>query len=434
MQAIKIFQSKIIQLIVICLLILAFWFPICFNNSFFADDWEHIDTYKNKGVSSSYFSKPNNEHFMPLFKLSFFAMYKLFDLNIAPYMLLSIFLHIINSILLFCLLELIFYKKSFLSFFLVLFFALNTTYFEILHWFTNFSQALTFFFLLLTLFALHYYIKKGRIFLYWGAVVASFFIPMNFSMGFLSIIFIPLYYFLVVKKRFFKDEAKKDLLFLMPFFAVWLLYLFVYLIFALPFILNRAATGPATTFNVGIVSTYILLGFIGFFVKNVGFSMLVFPYTTGLAILLTFLFVFFLMFFMFYIVLNGARKRTPLFKDSISMYALLCMFFCYFVLAFGRASLGVEAFLSWGRYHYLPMFFFVIFLGAIFPQAMEIFSKIFNRNRVKLFLMFLLLIFLINQFILIRQKSEASIRTEGFLPSGVTIALASNYPQISLII
>src|SRR3989339_1010804 len=231
------------QTITLILLIILFWFPICFNNEFFYDDWSSINAFK-EGVGISYFLKPSNEHFAPIAKFIVFAMFKLFYPNIVPYMIVSILFHIFNSILFFFLLRLIFKKHRFLPILLAMFFALNTTYFEILHWFACINFTLTFSFLLGTLFCMHKSVIENNKKLYWLSAVLSFFIPLNSFQGFLSIIFVPLYYFLVIKGGVSIDEIKKGLRFLLPFLAIWVSSFVFYLFFSLVSVLNQPSTAP----------------------------------------------------------------------------------------------------------------------------------------------------------------------------------------------
>src|SRR3989338_3179463 len=187
------FKKIWFQALLLSTLIIAFWHPICFNNELFLDDWSFVDSFKANGFSLNYIFAPNNEHFMPLFKAIFFIFHDFFGTNIIPYMAGSIVLHIINSMLVLILLRNIFSEKR--GFFLSIIFALSTTYYEILHWFTNFGQGLTMLALLLTFVFLQKSLKQNSKIFYYLSVASSFFIPMNFSMGFLGIFFITLYLF-----------------------------------------------------------------------------------------------------------------------------------------------------------------------------------------------------------------------------------------------
>ena len=412
------FSKTSFQIISIIVLIVIFWYPIMFENEFFYDDWAFISTFKAGTPSLGYFLQPHNEHFMPMFKMIFFAMYKLFQANIMPYMALSIVMHIINCLLLFVLLRLIFKGKKLLSYLLTLFFALNVTYFEVLHWFVNLSQALMLMFLIITLVLMHRSVDEDNKKLYYWSLFTSFFIPMNFSMGFLGIFFVVTYYFLILK-----GKLLDGIRFLAPYLYVWALYLVTFLTFSLYSIMHKPATAPKLTFDATKLVFYFVLGFVGLFIRNLGYSMLVFPYTTGLAVLFTIIFVVFLFFLLFYYILNPAKQRKPLLWGSgIIAFSLMGIFVCYAILAVGRSSLEPFSFISWGRYHYLPMFFFTILLGAVAPRFFGIFSGIFNEKRLKALVILLFIGMLMTHFVLIRQKSFSPVRTEGLIPVKVSIS------------
>lgn len=419
-------KRAITILLILATLIIIFWLPICFNNEFFYDDLSFIEVFKSGSISIGYFLKPHNEHFMPLFKAVFLGMYKLFNLNIAPYMLFAIGLHVINCLLLYVLLNLIFSGRRFLLFALTLFFALNTVYYETLHWFVNTSLAFTMFFLLTTLILLHKSVTEKNKKMYYGSLITSFFIPMNSSFGLLGIIYIISYVVLILKKTAatrLSSSKSFSRRFLIPYFLVWLSFLAIYSVFALPSVLNKPATAPAITFNLGNVFLYVLLGFVGLMIRNFAFSSLVFPYTTGLAVFLAIIFIFFALFLLLYFILNKKKERIAVFgRSPIALFALINMTLCFLVLAFTRSSLGVESFLNWGRYYYFPMLFFTLLLGVVIPQIIEIFSKVFNRDRFKVFLVIIFVVFIATHFVLLRQKAESPIRTEGALEDKNTSA------------
>jgi len=103
-------------------------------------------------------------------------------------------------------------------------------------------------------------------------------------------------------------------------------------------------------------------------------------------------------------------------ERGIVRFCLISALISYAAVAVTRASLGVDAFLSWGRYHYFPVFFLSILAGNAITPVYGILSKIFNRKRVMIYLALLFAIYLATQLILIRQKSFSSIRLEGSLP------------------
>ena len=302
-------------------------------------------------------------------------------------------------------------------------FALSTTYYEILHWFTNFGQGLTMLALLLTFVFLQKSLKQNSKIFYYLSVASSFFIPMNFSMGFLGIFFITLYLFFG-EERMKTKTTKEKILILLPYIGAWFFFLCIYLAFSYTAIINKPATAPTISFNILTIIGYILIGFLGIVIKTAGFNILIFPYTTVSAILFILLFFWVLIFSLFYFTLNSRRKRIPLAaKNGVAIFALGSITLCYMSLAVTRSSLGVEAFLNWGRYHYLPYFFAMIFLGAIYNHGMEIFGQFLSKKRVKALIALILILFVINNFFLIRQKAESVIRTEGLIHRSSKLAV-----------
>jgi len=412
----NVFLNFRIQVLLLAALIIAFWYPVCFNNEFFYDDWEYINTFQNNGANFAYFLKPINEHFMPLSKLIFFMMFKSFNLNIFPYMIFTVLFHVLLCFTVLSFFRLVFGGEKISTFLLALFFALNTTYYEVLHWFSSVNFSLVLFFLVGTLFLFHKAFMDKSKKMYILSLITSFFVPMNFSMGFLGIVFLFLYSFWGLKDKGSLSEKIKRVL---PYFFVWIVYLVFYLIFSLQSILNKPETAPDLTFNLIKILSLSFLGFLGMLLKLFGFNFpLVFPYTIGLTILLIFVSLVFALFSFLYFVLNKKFERIPFFaKSKMILFAFTSIFLCYVVLGITRGSLGAGSIMGWGRYHYFPLFFLSFLLGAVYPRFIAIFSKIFNERRLKFFLLILFIIFLLNNFILIRQKSESPIRTEGKLPA-----------------
>ncbi|MBI5700906.1 hypothetical protein HZC34_03540 [Candidatus Saganbacteria bacterium] len=409
----KVFSNRYFQIISIVFLIVLFWWPILFNNDFFMDDWTFINKVQSGSFSFGSLFVPDNGHFAPIGKAVYFAMLKIFGANIFTFMCFSIIMHAIASLLVLYFLKAVFSSRPVMAFLLTLFYALNTAYFEILHWPSALGQAYPFLAILATFLLLHHSAIKKKKGFYFASIAVSFFMPMNYMSGFLGIVFIFLYYFLVLDKE---KALKEKILFFLPYVLVWLSYLAVYLTFSLSNLLSPG-TAPHLTFDAGRLASYAVFGFLGLVFKNLGFSTLVFPYTTGMAAFLAFMLAFFLLFIFLYFILNKKEDRIPLLKErGLIAFSSTSIIICYIALAVGRAAIEADAFLNWGRYHYLPMFFFTLFLGAMIPQFIGIFSKLFDRKRFKIFMAIIFMIFLLNQFILIRQKSESPIRIEGALP------------------
>ena len=348
----NVFLNFRIQVLLLAALIIAFWYPVCFNNEFFYDDWEYINTFQNNGANFAYFLKPINEHFMPLSKLIFFMMFKSFNLNIFPYMIFTVLFHVLLCFTVLSFFRLVFGGEKISTFLLALFFALNTTYYEVLHWFSSVNFSLVLFFLVGTLFLFHKAFMDKSKKMYILSLITSFFVPMNFSMGFLGIVFLFLYSFWGLKDKGSLSEKIKRVL---PYFFVWIVYLVFYLIFSLQSILNKPETAPDLTFNLIKILSLSFLGFLGMLLKLFGFNFpLVFPYTIGLTILLIFVSLVFALFSFLYFVLNKKFERIPFFaKSKMILFAFTSIFLCYVVLGITRGSLGAGSIMGWGRYHYL---------------------------------------------------------------------------------
>jgi len=392
--------------LLLVILVILFWHPVLFNNEFFYDDLDFIKVFQSGQFSLQYMFTPHNEHLMPIFKMKFFLLYKIFGTNIIPPMMLSITLHIANCLLFFYLCTLLFPGRRWLPFLTAVFFAVNSAYFEVIHWFVVINTASSLFFLLATLIMLHRYALDKKNWQLWLSLAASFFIPMGFSLGLVGIAFVILYAWLVLKLPAIKIAVK--------YLAVWLLFLAIYGIFVMG---AGRVGGGSFTFDILRILQYIFFGFLGAFLKTMGFNVMVFPYSTVLAIILTIQLFFLGYFFVLYFFLNRKEDRMPVLGErGIVRFCLLSALISYAAVAVTRSSLGVDAFLSWGRYHYFPVFFLSILAGCAVTPIFNILSKVFNRRRLMIYFILLFVIYLATQLILIRQKSFSSIRLEGSLP------------------
>ena len=392
--------------IMLVVLVILFWHPVLFNNEFFYDDLDFIKVFESGQFSLPYMFAPHNEHFMPIFKVKFFLLYKMFGSNIVPPMILSIALHIANVLLFFYLCTLLFSGRKWLPFLTAVFFAANSAYFEVIHWFIVINTASSLFFLLATLILLHRYAIDKKNWQLWLSLAASFFIPMGFSLGLIGIAFVILYAWQVLRLPTIKIAVK--------YLAVWLAFLVIYGIFVVG---AGRVGGGSFTLDILRIIQYISFGFLGAFLKTMGFTMMVFPYSTILAIILTIQMLFLGYFFVLYFFLNCKEERAPVLGErEIVRFCLISALISYAAVAVTRSSLGVDAFLSWGRYHYFPVFFLSILAGNAVTPIYNILGKIFNRKRVMIYFILLFAIYLATQLILIRQKAFSSIRLEGSIP------------------
>ncbi len=405
----KLFSLPMAILVITLILIVA-WQPITQNNQFFYDDWGYIqDFQKGLGTSLSYYMAAHNEHFMPLFKFYFFIMYKLFGQNIVPFMWMTIFWHILNTILFYILSSLIFPARPRFIFFLTLIWGISSVYYEVLHWISASPTALTLIFFQLSLILLHKAVKEKKPHLKKWSVLFSFFIPMNFSLGLTGVFFIVLYYLLILKQKF---EIKK----LAPYFLAWLLFLaFFYLSVYSPFFVMQNQPPITAKTNLSNSLQIILLSLFGLIQKSLGLTVWGDPLNMIIGFILGFNFVMGLYFIILYLLLNQKKERIPLsYSKSIALFSMLGIFIGYLAVSLSRTNLETAAsFLRWGRYHYFPYFFACLFLGNFGLGFLQILGKTFNAKKIRWFFILLVVLYLIQHITTISSSARSIIRLEG---------------------
>ena len=411
------------QKIILALLVIVFWHPVIFNNNFFMDDWDFINTFQSGSYSFQYLFAPHNEHLMPIFKSVFFVVLSAFGTNIVPPMILAILLHILNTILFYILCSFIFKRHKWVPFLATLIWSLNSVYYEVLHWFIVINTALSVTFLMLALiFMCRFFENKNRKD-YFISILASFFIPMNFSLGILGVGFIVLFYYGVIKKSFTLSKLKEDLKFLWPYLAVWVFFLVIYYFtIYLPVTTAQIDKNFVINLNPQVILQFVTMGFLGTVIKSLALNILSHSVALLLGILLLLNLLFWLSFFALYFILNRKENRTALLGDyGIALFALGGALLSYAVLALARSFVTADALLNWGRYHYFPYFFLCIQLGNFLPAAGQILSKIFNPRRIKIYAGIFLIVFLLIHLITIHHKAFSLIRTEGLLENSQKI-------------
>ncbi|MBU0687510.1 MAG: hypothetical protein KKB81_06675 [Candidatus Margulisbacteria bacterium] len=409
------FIKKYWQPIVLVLLVIIFWNPILFNNKFFYDDWDFIKVFESGSFSVKYLFTPHNEHLMLIFKPVFFISYRIFGANIVPPMVLAILLHIVNTLLFYLLCTYIFKDKKWIPFVTTLIFSLNSVYYEVLHWFTVFNTALALFFLLLTLIFMQRYFESKKIKYAVTSVIASFFIPMGFSLGILGLFFIIAYYYGILKKTFAFKTLKDDVRFLAPYFIVWILFMVIYYFFVYA---HLAGSGSSFAINLNpqIIGQYILMGFLGTVGKSFALSIFSYPLALLLGILLLINTIILAYLLFLYFILNPRPDRVSMLNDrGVVFFGAVGLLLSYGVLAAARSFVSTDALLNWGRYHYFPYIFLCILMGNFWPSLAKILEKLFDPKRLRIFASIILILFLLIHLITIRYKAFSIIRTEGNL-------------------
>jgi tetratricopeptide (TPR) repeat protein len=164
--------------------------------------------------------------YRPLASLSYWLDYKIWGLNPAGFHLTNIFIHFLNALILFFILNHI-GMKPLLSFFSSLLFTVFPLHFENVSWISGRTDLLSFFFVALSVyFFLKFFHKRRLVFL----VLSSFF-WVGSLLSKESSLFLIVVYFIFLYKR--ETKIKKALAFTVPFGAGLLIWL----------VLRRAALG-----------------------------------------------------------------------------------------------------------------------------------------------------------------------------------------------
>ncbi|MBI4058853.1 glycosyltransferase family 39 protein [Candidatus Microgenomates bacterium] len=158
-------------LILVCLFVLWIYSPVL-GVYFSQDDFFHFKASLTDGKLESFinlfgfpsFSERGYAFYRPVFREGLFNIYyQLFGLNHLPFRLLSISIHLINTVLVYTLMQKIFAKK-FLSLFTAFFFRITAANVALLYYLAGGIQALgVTMFMLLTLICWWQYLQEGKI-------------------------------------------------------------------------------------------------------------------------------------------------------------------------------------------------------------------------------------------------------------------------------
>ena len=132
------------QTILIVATVILFWWPIFYNNGFFSDDLSFLREYSGNGLRAGFVFQTYNEHYIPVFKIFFFIMFKLFGQNFAPYMAVLLLIHILNVLLFYSISKLVFKGRKLVPLLLAIAFGVSSVYFELMRWFTTTQISLSF--------------------------------------------------------------------------------------------------------------------------------------------------------------------------------------------------------------------------------------------------------------------------------------------------
>lgn len=173
------------------------------------------------------FITPAKIHYSPLSELGFYLQYQLFQVNFSGYAFVSIFIHLLNTFLVYIIFNTIL-RNKYLAFCSALLFAINSTSHQAVSWVATSltTQGATFFSLLFFLTFLQYLKSKGtnkKMFIF---SLFSLFIGLLFKEILAPFLSVPLLYFLYSTDKNIKSAKK----IFSPFVFFLVLYLLLHLV------------------------------------------------------------------------------------------------------------------------------------------------------------------------------------------------------------
>ncbi|OGG16647.1 hypothetical protein A3D78_07640 [Candidatus Gottesmanbacteria bacterium RIFCSPHIGHO2_02_FULL_39_14] len=233
------------------ILILSFLFyGQTLNFYFISDDFYYLSFANFRSI---FFPQHFSQHYIPLFLAVLLIIKKNFGLNPFPFHLLTVAVHLVNSVFFYVLAKQL--LKGFLPLIAVAVFTFTFHSYETVFWITGLSLSLMLMFSLLTFNIFLYGLKTGKKSLLFLVNLFSIASILSHEYGFSIIIFICLYLLIFTRKKF-----AKYLYFILPPFLLWLSITVWKLISGIT--LSSGAVTPYSFLTTVIKTfTYLLLPF-----------------------------------------------------------------------------------------------------------------------------------------------------------------------------
>lgn len=361
------------------------WLPI-FKNYFHHDDWSYFSTIidlKSSPLRLSWVFV--NEHFSPILLLIKYLQVNLFRLNIIPYLITQLILFMFSGILLMHFLKQFFQSKFAIA--LGFLFLINPAYYEIVSWSSTFGFLLAFIFTLLSLIFIEKYLSSNKPKYILLTIVFASLSSLSSATGYLSIIFLILFY-LLNKKEYhnFKKEIKKDTVLLLPILILGLILGTTYLYLQR---LNPVGIDQEINLNPYALIRFSLLGFVlGNILPFLGLSIIdrtslgkqLYPinilYYVLFLVTIVFLFIYF-----HKNLKSGKTFRKIILSKSIRLFlfASTTILLSYIFIAIPRTWVGIESFIFFGRYHLFASIGLLIISGLL----LENIGRMTNTGYIK---------------------------------------------------
>ena len=333
------------MLLILLSLIFLFYFLLFKERLWFFHDSIEI-LLNSTNFSLNYLLLPHGEHFIPLTKLVFFVQFSLFGINFTPYFVLSIFLHLANLYLLW-LIVIEITKKHFFAYMAVILFAVNVTFFEIILWFVSQNLLCHFFISLAFLFWLKLRKKRNINFLLIAGLSS---VGAAFSFGFGL-----LYPFvLAILSSIDKKTNRKNALF---FSILGLVSVLIYLFFAGQnlYVINKT---PLTFQSIPDIIEFLYIGLVDGLVFRFFYALFPTRFLAFNNILKPFLLIAATVFLLLIFILPSRKSKEKL---IINIALIINIIYPYFMASLRRATISPGEAMA-ERYAYNPLFFLIIFL------------------------------------------------------------------------
>lgn len=350
-----------------------------------------------------YFTQANGFFYRPGTKLYFFGAYTLFGLNQMAYHLMSIFVHFLNTSMVFFITLRVIKSKIYAVIAAILFLAAST-HSESVLWISSINHLLAATFILLTLLAYIYWRESKNILVFFIALFSVFLSPLFHESGIVA----P---FLILAYELFIKEKKISL----RFFKKWYLYLFILQIPIYIFLRSSANSHWMQgdySYNLLALPFNFVGNIIGyFFLILFGESIIPIHQQIRGSLKSQELIVAFIIVVLLGVLFFSLKKIWPFVKNNLNLYLFGMSLFIFPLLPFlGLGNISL-------RYSYLATFGFFFILIVIIRQLLTSLSSDKEKTAKLVFLSFLGIYLLFHLFQL--QKANNQWQTAGSVTKNV---------------
>lgn len=302
---------------------------------FFNDDLDSLIQLTRSSLNSIILTQ--SEHFIPIPKLLFYAIFRFWGLNFTPKFIISILLHILNLFVLYKIVSKL-TKNNFSSLIALILTSINVNFYEVIPWGT-FDIMLCLLFMLLSYYFWLVNREKNEFKYFSLSIISSFLAVFSNGMG--------IVYPLVLFAFSIFDPKKKNIKY--PYLFTGLGALIIYYLFSLKNV-------SVNIINIGKVIQFLYIALVDGLLLRFFYPLYPTRFAKLNAIALPLLLIT-ILFALAYLFFQNSKKREKLF---LSLTLIVNFIVTYFLISLRRAGISPWEGLA-ERYHYIPLFFFVIF-------------------------------------------------------------------------